>query len=194
MRLFIASLFLTGIFFSLPVFSQKVVVQVLMDKKYASPQNDTIYYDVNRRLTWEDFKGVPDMNHRGGAVTSSGFAYSWNGENDGEILFVNIIVYAFFTKSNSWRKNGINTDFHLEHEQHHFDITYLGAEKLVNTLQKTNFNLQNYQTRIRQVFEKVYAENIALQNEYDRETKNSLNKEKQLEWNERINRALRNGL
>ena len=177
---------LLGIFYSLPSFSQKVVVDVRMDNKVASPKSDTIYYDVNRKLTWNDFKGAPDMNHHGAAVTASGFAYSWNGDNDGETLTLNISVYTFFTKSASWKKSMVNNDYHLRHEQHHFDITRLGAEKLIHELNKASFNINNYKSLINSIFNKVYDENIALQNEYDKQTKHSLDKEKQAEWNERI--------
>ena len=54
-------------------FSQKIVLKVSMENKIADAKNDTIYYNVNRQLTWADFKGLPDYNSVGGAVTSSGF-------------------------------------------------------------------------------------------------------------------------
>lgn len=182
------SFFLTllGLLFSMQSFSQKVVVSVRIDNKVASPQSDTIYYDLKRKLTWDDFEGKPDINHKGSAVTSSGFAYSWNGQNDGEILYLNISVYTFFTKSNSWKKSGVENVYHLRHEQRHFDITMLGTKRFVNKLKNTSFTIQNYQQLINQVFDRVYDENLALQFQYDRETKHSLNTQKQSEWNERI--------
>lgn len=178
--------FLLGTVYSLPTFAQNVVVNVRMDNKITSDKSDTIYYDVNRKLNWGDFKGIPDMNHHGAAVTASGFAYSWNGENDGETLTLNISVYTYFTKSASWKKSMVNNEYHLRHEQHHFDITRLGAEKLVQELNEASFSISNYQSLITSIFNKVYDDNIALQNEYDRQTKHSLDKEKQAEWNEQI--------
>ena len=178
-------LFLCSLY-SLPSFAQKVIVHVQMDNKIASPNSDTIYYDTNRKLSWDDFKGKPDMNHPGAAVTSSGVGYSWHGDNDGNILHLHISVYTYFTKSNSWKKSMVNNEYHLRHEQHHFDITRLGAEKLVNELKKGVYTIANYRSLITEIFDKVYDENIALQNEYDRETKHSLDKEKQAIWNERI--------
>lgn len=191
MRNLILCFFLLGTFFSLPSFSQKVVVNVRMDNRVNSPKSDTIYYDVKRQLTWDDFKGAPDMNHHGAAVTASGFAYSWNGENDGETLTLNISVYTYFTKSASWKKSMVNNEYHLRHEQHHFDITRLGAEKLVQELKKTSFAISNYKSLITSIFNKVYDENIALQNDYDRQTKHSLDKDKQAEWNELIRGEMR---
>lgn len=158
-----------------------------MDNKIASPQSDTIYYDVNRKLTWDDFKGKPDMNHPGAAVTASGFAYSWNGENDGKTLHLNIFVYTYFTKKRSWKKSFVEGEYHLRHEQHHFDITRLGAEKLVEELKRADYTMDNYRSMIAGIFDRVYNENIVLQNKYDHQTKHSLDTEKQEEWNKRIN-------
>jgi hypothetical protein len=170
---------------SLPSFAQKVVVNVQFENKVNSPESDTIYYDKNRKLTWNDFKGIPDMNHKGSAVTSSGFAYSWNGQDNGETLFLNISVYAFFTKSKSWMKKGVDNAYHLLHEQRHFDITMAGAENFVRELKKASFSTENYRKLINQIFDRVYDENIALQHQYDRETRNSLDKEKQEKWNQK---------
>ena len=84
----------------------------------------------------------------------------------------------------------MNSDYHLLHEQRHFDITKLGAEKFVNELKNASFTMQNYQQLINQIFDRVYDENIALQNTYDRETRHSLDKEKQEEWNDRLGKAV----
>lgn len=192
MRLRFIILFLSFSLICFHSYSQKVVVNASMDNHVSSPAKDTIYYNDNRELTWDDFKGNPDMAHKGSAVTSSGFAYSWNGENDGEILYVNISISTFFTKRNSWKKSMVHNEYHLQHEQRHFDITRLGAEMFLNELKKAPFTSQNYQEMINKIFDRVYAENLALQYEYDRETKHSLDKEKQEEWNERIVKELRN--
>lgn len=157
-----------------------------MDKKVAASRSDTVYHDVKRKLTWDDFRGKPDMNHPGAAVTASGFAYSWEGENDGQTLTLNISVYTYFTKHDSWKKSMVNNPYHLRHEQHHFDITRLGAEKFVQELKKAPLTAGNYKSMITNIFNKVYDENIAFQKQYDRETKHSLDRENQAEWNERI--------
>ncbi len=170
------------------------MVRVGIDNKITLPKSDTIYYDQKRKLTWDDFKGKPDINHKGSAVTSSGFAYSWNGKEDGETLYLDISVYTFFTKSNSWKKIGVDNAYHLGHEQRHFDITMLGAKNFVHELKKVSFDIQNYKQLINQIFNRVYDENLSLQFKYDRETKHSLDKEKQEEWNERVGKAVRSEL
>ncbi len=157
-----------------------------MENKKAKPDNDTIYYDFNRNLTWQDFKGVPDNNHFGGAVTASGFAFDSQINFDGKNIYLNIGVYAFFSKSDSWKKPQINSDYHLLHEQHHFDITRLGSQKFIAELSKAHFTKENYNTLLTSIFNKVYKENESMQLQYDRETNHSLNVDKQLEWNDKI--------
>ena len=80
----------------------------------------------------------------------------------------------------------MNSAYHLEHEQHHFDITRLGAQKLVEEIKKAHFTKNNFQKLLNSIFNKVYDENIAWQHQYDKETKNSMDIAKQKEWNEKI--------
>jgi len=61
--------FIFMLFFSFAAFSQKVILNVSMENKVSKPTNDTIYYNINRPITWDDFKGTPDYNNPGGAIT-----------------------------------------------------------------------------------------------------------------------------
>ena len=92
----------------------------------------------------------------------------------------------FFTKSLSWKKPSINSDFHLLHEQVHFDITRLGAENFIKELLNAKFTKDNYNQVLDSVFDKSYAENFALQEQYDKETQHSINRQVQLQWNDKI--------
>lgn len=157
-----------------------------MQNKKANSGNDTIYYDFNRQLAWSDFKGKPDENHFGGAVTASGFAFNSKMNFDGRNIYLDIEVCTFFIKNDSWKKPQINSDYHLLHEQHHFDITRLGAEKLVNELAKANFTKDNYSSLLTSLFEKAYKENSDVQRQYDKETMHSIDATKQKEWNDKI--------
>lgn len=157
-----------------------------MENRVAKPTSDTIYHDVNKKLTWKDFKGEPDTKHFGGAVTASGYAFDADIKMEGKIIYLNIGVYVFFNKSQSWRKPGITSDYHLLHEQVHFDITRLGAENFIEELVKSKFTKENYNQVLDSVFDRSYRENIALQEQYDRETQHSINRGVQLQWNDKI--------
>ncbi len=166
--------------------SQKVIVHAFMENRKESNGGDTIYYNFNRTLKWTDFKGKPDENYFAGAVTASGFAFDSQVDFDGTTILLNIGVYTFFTKNDSWKKPGINSDYHLLHEQHHFDITRIGSEKFLNEIRNAHFTKENYTKLLTSIFDKVYDENIDTQHLYDKETNHSINVDKQLEWNSKI--------
>lgn len=180
------SFFLPFIFIYCNCWSQKVLVTVFMQDKVTKPSGDTIYHEVKKRLTWNDFKGIPDTKHFGGAVTASGYAFDADIKIENKIIYLNIGVYVFFTKSQSWKKANITSDYHLWHEQLHFDITRLGAENFIKQLVNSKFTKDNYSQVLDQVFDTSYNENIALQNQYDRETRHSISRQEQLKWNARI--------
>lgn len=164
---------------------------MVIENKKTNPRSDTIYYEFNRKLTWKDFQGKPAQDHFGGAVTSSGFAFDSEMNSDGGKWNLTIGIYCFFSKQNSWKKAGIHSDYHLLHEQHHFDITRLGMQKLEEELYRAHFTEDNYDALLNAIFNKVYNENVALQEQYDRETRNSIDVKKQLEWNDKIASQIR---
>jgi hypothetical protein len=172
--------------FSSPIFCQKITVNVFIEKKINHPESDTIYYDFNRRLTWQDFQGNVPAGAPWGAMTASGFSFNSSMREDENSINISVGVYSFFTKHDSWKKPNVNSSYHLEHEQHHFDITRLYAQKLVDEIGNAHFTKSNYRKLLYCIFDKVYAESIAYQQEYDKETKNSMDAEKQKEWDQKI--------
>ncbi len=80
----------------------------------------------------------------------------------------------------------INSDYHLLHEQVHFDITRLGAENFIKQLVNSKFTKENYEKLLNSVFDECYNENAAWQQQYDKETSHSINKTEQLKWNYKI--------
>ena len=177
--------------FSLQLFSQKITVNVFTENKINNPESDTIYYDFNRKLAWQYFQGKIPPSAPWGAMTASGFSFNSSMNEDENNIHISVGVYTFFIKHDSWKKTEINSAYHLEHEQHHFDITRLYAQKLVDEIKKANFTKNNYRKLLYSIFDKVYAESIAYQHEYDQETKNSMDVEKQKEWNKKISTEIK---
>lgn len=157
-----------------------------MQQKITKPSSDTIFYDTAHQLTWKDFRGTPVQHDIAGAVTSSGYAFDADVKVEGKVIYMNIGVYAFFSKRNSWKKTNIITDYHLLHEQNHFNITQISAEKFIDAVAKAKFTRDNYQSLINKLFDETYDECNRLQEQYDRETRHSLNREVQLKWNDQI--------
>jgi hypothetical protein len=186
------ALFLSAFFlFSSQLFSQKITVNVFIESKINNPKSDTIYFDFNRKLAWSYFQGSVQPFAPWGAMTSSGFSFNSSMNEYQNDLHISVGIYTFFTKHDSWKKPEINSAYHLEHEQHHFDITRLYAQKLVDEISKANFTKRNYRKLLYSIFDKVYAESLAYQHEYDAQTKNSMNVEKQKEWNKKISAEIK---
>jgi hypothetical protein len=179
--------FIPFLLLSPAVFSQKIRLNVFFENKINKPQSDTIYYDFSRKLTWADFQGKVPPAAKWGAMTASGFSFNSQMEDDGDNhIEISVGVYTFFTKHDSWKKPDINSAYHLEHEQHHFDITRMFAQKFADEIKKAHFTKNNYRKLLYSIFDKVYGESVAYQQQYDNETKNSIDVEKQKEWNEKI--------
>lgn len=168
-----------------------MTVNVTLQHRKTPSKSDTVYYDLHRKLSWHDFKGVPVTNSPAGAITSSGFAFNAGMESDDQRATLNLEIYVFFIKHESWKKPGIHSAYHLQHEQHHFDITRLGAERLVKAFREAHFTRDNYSTLLNTIFKKVYAQNQAMQHRYDLETRNSIDTVKQKDWNEKISAEIR---
>ena len=187
-KIFYISVF--SFFFSFPIFAQKVTVNVFMENYKNIPESDTIYYNFDRKLNWSDFQGEIPPSLPWGAETASGFSFHSSMNSDENNINISVGIYTFFTKHDSWKKPNVNSPYQLEHEQHHFDITRLGAAKLESEIRKAHFTHSNYKTLLNSIFNKVYNEENERQKEYDRETQNSVNTVKQLEWNKKISEQI----
>ena len=147
---------------------------------------DTIYYLPSRKLNWNDFRGRPDARSIAAAITTSGFGYSLAMRSMNGISTVNISVFCFYNKTRSWVKPGMQSEYALQHEQHHFDITYIGACLFIKKLRAAGFTLQNYAKLIENINAECNGAMEKVQNEYDGQTRNGQLKNIQAIWNKKI--------
>ena len=113
-----------------------------------------------RQLTWADYKGKPQ---------SSAIASTCSG-----IVIEKDTAYAIFEPDRSWTRT--NDPAILRHEQLHFAIAKLFANKLI--YRKTVFS-NNYA-------DYVLGEWEAMEERYDRETDHGRNPAAQKQWEEKI--------
>jgi hypothetical protein len=99
-------------------------------------------------------------------------------------------VYCYFNKNKSWVKPGRTTDYILQHEQHHFNISYIAAKIFQDKLKEADFTLSNYNTLLPQLYNEACAVMNKLQDDYDGETKNGQLNDKQDRWNNYVDTAL----
>jgi hypothetical protein len=144
---------------------------------------DVIYYNANKKLVWADFKGTPAQPSPVAAITSSGFGYkagmkSSNGKGE-----INVSVYCYFSKPNSWVRKGKTTPYILNHEQHHFDATYICTKRFIEKIRNANLTTTNMNDVLAKLYKECSTEMRKMQADYDGETMNGQLKDKQEKWN-----------
>lgn len=161
-------------------------VSLLLFLQSGNYETDVLYWSQNHKLDWNDFQGNPRYDyHAISALTSSGIV-DYKGCKDGKIIYK---IRAYFEKNNSWVKQEAYTDYHLAHEQLHFDITELYARKLKKLLKHQSFECGQevaFETFVNNVLENWYNE----QKTYDTMTRHSIDRNKQKEWFYRVQMEL----
>lgn len=151
--------------------------------------DEEILWDSDYRLTWADFKGKVPPAAEPAATTASGISYRYSANLIHHEVKLDFEVNAYFYPNESWYKPLVCDDLILSHEQLHFDIAELFARKMRDKLRRTSFS-DNVKQEIREIYQDILRELQDFQDQYDWETAYSRNAKKQLEWNEKIAKAL----
>lgn len=153
----------------------------------AKKDTTQIGYIPGKKLQWSDYKIIILKDSSTiSAITSSGFGYSVRMHSSEGITSFVFDVYCFFSKPTSWVKKGRTTDYVLNHEQKHFDISYINTLLFIKRLRQGTFTLENYRKELERNYKEAMNDMSAMQAAYDGETKNSIVKDKQAEWNNTI--------
>ena len=168
-----------------------LIIIVVVFSLGKSPTEYTIAWDASRKLTWNDFKAAPDLDSNAAALTASGLTFGYSVKTaDKRIVNVKTTVEAHFYPNKSWYIKDKGDSHILKHEQLHFDITELYARKFREQLS----HLPIHRTITKQMDKMHLDINEALnetQKRYDKETKHSLNRELQKQWEETIFKELK---
>jgi hypothetical protein len=181
------SLFLFCFLFSTIFCNAQISIKISWVENSSFKKKDVIFYKSDNKLSWIDFKGIPNLPPPVSAITSSGFGYKAAMQSVDDKGEITVGIYCYFNKLKSWVRKGRNTKYTLNHEQHHFDITYIAAKIFIDKVKIASLTTSN----MNEVLDKLYKECTAtmqkMQNDYDSETKNGQLKDKQEEWNNIIN-------
>ena len=167
------------------VFQKLILITLFALPLFSKAQDeDFVEWSPAKRLTWDDYLAKPSSSSDAAAITSTALGLEYHVRN-------NALTYKItckFSKTRSWGK--YKTDYILEHEQGHFDITEIFARKLENALREYDFNPKKFKSDLDQIYREIMGKKEELQNQYDVETDYSRNKEKQAEWLKKIQREL----
>lgn len=147
-------------------------------------QSKIIKWNKNVQLTWNDFNEKKGTKLAYSAVAIKLKPIVSNTKR------IKLEVYAYFDKSKS--RTGIYDDRVLKHERLHFLIGELFARKLkkkILSTDKKKFFKDRGQFNI--IYKQNYEAYLEYQKQYDKETVNSVDREAQKLWEEKVKKELK---
>ena len=152
---------------------------------------DTLYYSPAHPLTYDDFLAVPrPRNGAVGAVFPS-FAYTAEARMQGGALQLAVQTKVFVVRTSSWLLPSARDAHSLNHEQRHFDLVKLVAERFQRKAVPDSLTLDNYDARMQYQYLQSWREMNHLQEQYDAETNHGQDHAAQQRWDQRIEAELR---
>ena len=147
------------------------------------------------QLSADEFEGKPGNMAGMVAYTSCYIDFNYRATNDKRNNFnLTFDIRLLFNRYRSWidRKrilSGNHLAEILNHEQGHYTIAYMEQQELIRTVSKTRFTA-NYQAEARTIFNRIDAKYQQLTDNYDTDTRNSLDKTQQRSWDEYFKKRL----
>ncbi|MDR7130643.1 hypothetical protein J2X69_003000 [Algoriphagus sp. 4150] len=149
---------------------------------------DTVFYDPDRPLSWSDFTETPNPRSSFNATIFSSLSIEGNATiEEGEIVQT-LEIKVYMLPNQSWVKNA--NDYASNHEQRHFDLTRIAADRMIARLKNTELEPELFEAKLNTIYMDSYREMNRLQELYDGQTRHGLNKEMQARWNLIITQAL----
>jgi hypothetical protein len=153
--------------------------------------DDSLFYTPVQPLAWSDFHGRPTKPSNFAASVFPSFAYEGKSEVKDGVIHLDLTMKVYVLRASSWAKETVKNAYGLNHEQRHFDIVKLVAERFKQKLTPERLNLEDYNSIIQYEYIESFREMNRLQEQYDNETRHGLDEAAQARWNQRIDEELR---
>nr|WP_321228625.1 hypothetical protein [uncultured Psychroserpens sp.] len=168
----------------------RLLIIFLFLLKPAITEEVTISWSDSKKLSWADFKGEAERDTDVVAVTASGITFSFSvSQSNGEYVDFNAEVHAHFYPEKSWYLKDKGDDHILAHEQLHFDITELQVRQLRYKISRVKVS-KRIKQELRDLHEQANKNLAIMQNTYDTQSNNSINKEQQAIWSKFVKTEL----
>lgn len=169
-----------------PDLATAIEVQFRDDVRQTEP--DTLFYDPGRPLAWADFTG-PQRGKGFAAAVFPSFAYQGRPSIEQGKLRLDMTLKVFVVRSSSWTSTQLPEPLH--HEQGHFDLVKLVAERFRRKVQPDSLTFADYNSIIQLQYLRSYWEMNRVQEQYDAETRHGQDEVAQQRWSQRIDAELR---
>jgi hypothetical protein len=156
----------------------KIFIILLLSSQTLLSQ--AIQWSPDRKLDFKDFtNNMHEEDDNTGAESSIKIDYKivstsiWTGR-------IKIKVSAVFYPEQSWfNKKYITAKYILNHEQKHFDIAHVFANKLQNIIDNKVKGTNDFNNNFQQLYDENFNEYSAFQAKYDSDTEHGANLEQQ---------------
>ncbi len=146
-------------------------------------EEEKIAWQENRKLRWEDFRGIPNRADSYVASTNSGISFSFSLKESEKGVEVDYTVQSNFYPDLSWYRPDRVNEYILLHEQTHFDISELFARKLRMKLESIE-DLSKFKELSEKYYNEIEFQRRQMQRDYDAESDHSNVESKEYEWRE----------
>ncbi|RPD38399.1 hypothetical protein EG028_24305 [Chitinophaga barathri] len=154
------------------------------------PSSDSLFYH-QRHVTPNDFRGQSSSSGRSEAVSYTSFAFDGSTRQYRDTLEIRLVLQVFWVKSASWTRTMPPTRHTLEHEQLHFDITRLVAERFRRKVLSMPLTMDDHDSRIQYEYLESFREMNRMQEDFDNSVHRGANVAAQQDWLRRIRNELR---
>ncbi|MDX5420979.1 MAG: DUF922 domain-containing Zn-dependent protease [Hymenobacteraceae bacterium] len=138
---------------------------------------EAITWSTSRKLTWEDFRAVPDDANPHHAVTAANLAVDAKCTKN----TFSYEVKCVFLPNESWSKNKKSEKL-LFHEQLHFDLTEVHARQLRKSLKALGTNCSALKQDLNLTVSNAFKAWKEEQRLFDKSCSHGLNKEEEKAW------------
>lgn len=163
-----------------------LVFFIILVNHYKPKAQDSISWNPNYKLKWEDFKGVPDTTSKFQAISFVNIGYKLSFTDTS----YKYKIICYFIKNKSWRNSSNN--ILLSHEQGHFNIGEIFTRKMRQAFSQYKSKPDATHSYFSEQYNKLKLERAKMNEQYDRETNYSKNLEMQIIWLKRIDDQLNN--
>lgn len=160
----------------------------IIDKSKDS-QKDTVYYSTTRPLSWDYFRDRPNPRSRFNASIFTSFSIQGKSLVESGTIVQTIEIDVYMLPDQSWVRNP--SDYALNHEQRHFDVVRVVADRFIHTLRSLNLDPDWYEATLNDTYLNAYREMNLLQEIYDKQTRHGMDTVEQERWNCMLDEALK---
>lgn len=158
------------------------VIALIFISLFKSNFNATVTINKWKQLNWDDFQGFVKPFTGWGAVISSNVYVEYDSITEKHV------AYAAMNNQLSWKKRSSEeSNYLLNHEQYHFNITKYFARKLNFIIEKEK--LEN-ESDILSKLGNIRSELSKFQDKYDKQSDHSINRSVQRKWEFKIDSLL----